>query len=520
MSVSNVSIEELSKHNTDRDCWIIVHKKVYDVTTFLQEHPGGPNIILQYAGTDATAAYDEIHAPGIIEESLPEQRFRGTFSEEDLQALPKIDKPTASPDYSSAPEPQTTAPKPYEKPPIDALINTYDFEAVAEKAFSPKAWAFYSGGATDLITHRLNASLYSQIWLRPRILRNVKAVSTRSSILGFPTSLPLFISPCAMARLAHPDGELALARACKAEDIVQVISTNASFPLAQIVRSSSPGDISQAQSQGPSQTFFLQLYVNVSHQQTENLLAHAKDLGIKAIFLTVDAPVAGKREADERLAFDTSLSSGISGASSKTAGDAKGGGIGRLMGSHVDCTLTWEDIPWIHAASGHLPLVIKGIQTAADARKAMEYVKYGVRGIMLSNHGGRSLDTSSPSIVTLLEMWRVCPGVFDVLEVYIDGGIRRGTDVVKALALGAKAVGVGRPFLYALAYGQEGVQKMVRILRDEVEVTMRMLGITDIRALHPGLLNTKGLDGLVPDEEGTRHPYAGSRDGWRRLFKL
>ena len=507
-SSQTVSPEELQRHNTSEDCWIVVHSKVYDVTSFLDEHPGGPNVVLQYAGIDATAAYDEIHAPGIIEESLPKESFKGSFREEDLEALPKIDQPTASPDQSSAPEPESTASKPYAKPLLDSLLNVYDFEAVAEKAFSPKAWAFYSSAATDLHTHRLNSSIYSRIWLRPRILRNVRDVSTSSTILGFPTSLPVFVSPCAMARLAHPDGELAMARACKDEGIVQVVSTNASFPLAQIVRSSNPPE---SPDQQPRQTFFLQLYVNTSRQQTANLLEHARNIGVKGIFVTVDAPVAGKREADERIAFDTSIRSGISGASSKTSTDTKGGGIGRLMGSYVDSTLTWDDIPWIYSASGKLPLVLKGIQTAADAKKAMLYTRDGVKGIMLSNHGGRSLDTSQPAIITLLEMWKVCPEVFEALEIYVDGGIHRGTDVVKALALGAKAVGVGRPFLYSLAYGQEGMHQMINIFRDEVEVTLRMLGIQNINVLHPGLLNTRDVDHLVPDEEGERHPYAGRK---------
>ncbi|KAI4146800.1 MAG: hypothetical protein LQ340_005803 [Diploschistes diacapsis] len=508
--------EVISKHNKSEDCWVIVHNKVYDVTSFLEKHPGGPHIILQYAGLDATTAYDEVHAPGIIEESLPKEAYKGSISDSDLERLPKLDKPTASPDQSSAPEPESSAPKSYEKPLLDSLINVYDFEAVAEKLFSPKAWAFYSGAATDLYTHRLNSSLYSRIWLRPRILRNVKTVSTQSSILGFPTSLPLFVAPAAMARLAHPDGELAMARACRDEDIVQVISTNASFPLAQIVRSSIP----EGSQESPAQIFFLQLYVNVSRQQTVNLLKHTQELGVKAIFVTVDAPIAGKRESDERIAFDTSLSSGISGAGSKNATDTKGGGIGRLMGSYVDCTLTWDDIPWIHSASGELPLVIKGIQTAADAKKAIQHTRHGVRGIMLSNHGGRSLDTSQPAIITLLEMWKVCPEIFEALEVYIDGGIHRGTDVVKALALGATAVGVGRSFLYSLAYGQEGMHRMIKIYRDEVEVTLRMLGITDINDLHPGLLNTRDIDRLVPDEDGQRHPYAGRGRNVIRSAKL
>ena len=506
-AAQTVSSAELQRHGTSEDCWIIVHKRGYEVTAFLEEPPGGPSIILQYAGTVATAAYDEIHSPGIIEESLPKEAYKGSVSEGDLESLPRADKPTASPDQSPVPEPSpATAPKSYEKPLLESLLNAHDFEAVAEKTFSPKAWGFYSSAATDLHTHLLNSSIFSRIWLRPRVLRNVRDVSTKSSILGLPTSLPIFVSPCALARLAHPDGELALARACKGEDIVQVISTNASFPLAQIVRSSNPPSHPD---ELPSQTFFLQLYVNVAREQTATLLKHAREIGVRAIWVTVDAPVAGKREADERTAFDTSIKSGISGASNTIVRDAKGGGVARMTGKYIDSGLTWEDIPWIHAASGKLPLVIKGIQTAADAKRAMLYARHGVRGIVLSNHGGRSLDTSQPAVVTLLEMWKVCPEVYTELEVYVDGGVRRGTDVVKALALGARAVGIGRPFLYTLAYGQEGVDWLIKIFRDEVETTLRMLGITDVNELHPGLLNTRDIDHLVPDEDGERHPYAG-----------
>ena len=172
--------------------------------------------------------------------------------------------------------------------------------------------------------------------------------------------------------------------------------------------------------------------------------------------------------------------------------------MGRLMGQYVDKTLTWEDIPWIKEASG-LPVVVKGIQTAADAKKAMEY---DVAGIYLSNHGGRALDTTQPSILTLLELHRVCPEIFDTgLEIHIDGGITRGTDVLKALCLGATAVGIGRSFLYSLCYGQEGVEHMISIFRDELETSMRLAGVTDVDRLHPGLVNTKDIDHLVPESE-------------------
>ena len=168
--------------------------------------------------------------------------------------------------------------------------------------------------------------------------------------------------------------------------------------------------------------------------------------------------------------------------------------MGRLMGSFIDTTLTFSDIPWIKAASG-LPVVIKGIQSAADAMKALEY---DVQGIMLSNHGGRSLDTAQPAMLTLLELHRICPEVFHKVEVYVDGGITRGTDIVKALCLGATAVGIGRPFLYSLCYGQEGVEHLSQILKDELETSMRLLGATRVDQLHPGLLNTRDVDYLVP----------------------
>ena len=163
----------------------------------------------------------------------------------------------------------------------------------------------------------------------------------------------------------------------------------------------------------------------------------------------------GKREADERVAADESLSTPMSGARAKN--DAKGGALGRIMGSYIDASLSWDDVPWLRKHT-ELPVILKGVQTAMDARRAMEL---GIDGILLSNHGGRSLDTAPAPIMVLLELQKCVPEVFERMEVYVDGGIMRGTDIFKALCLGAKSVGIGRGFLYALNYGEEGVDKYV-----------------------------------------------------------
>lgn len=222
------------------------------------------------------------------------------------------------------------------------------------------------------------------------------------------------------------------------------VSTQASYPIEEIVASA------------PSHPFFFQLYVNKDRSKTEALLAQIRRLpNIPAILVTVDAPVAGKREADERVRADTSIHSSMSGA--QASNDKVGGGLGRIMGSYIDASLSWDDLSWLRR-HWHGKIVLKGVQGAADAKQAIEA---GVQGIVLSNHGGRSLDTSPPAILILLELQRCCPEVFDRLEVYVDGGVRRGTDILKALCLGATAVGIGRSFLYALNYGQEGVEHLV-----------------------------------------------------------
>ena len=300
-----------------------------------------------------------------------------------------------------------------------------------------------------------------------------------------------------MARLAHPDGEAGIAAACSKFGAAQVISNNASMTPEQIVKDSKPG-----------QVFGWQLYVQTERRRSEEMLARINKLeAVKFIVLTLDAPVPGKREDDERaksIGAQLPVTSAVqaSGNAHKSAGD-KGdgdGGIGRALFAGTAPDLTWRTtLPWL-VKHTHLPIVLKGLQTHEDAYIASLHAPT-VKGIIVSNHGGRSMDTAPPPVHTLLEIRKYCPQVFEKLEVFVDGGIRRGTDVVKALCLGARGVGLGRAPLYALGVGgPKGVERMLEseccpksasavglglaqanaktpVLKQETETCMRLLGV-------------------------------------------
>ncbi|KAI1864587.1 uncharacterized protein JN550_008874 [Neoarthrinium moseri] len=494
MGARYISVEEISRHNTVDDLWIVVDNTIYDVTAFAPDHPGGVNILLRYAGRDATAAYSEVHASSLIRTTLPTASHIGI-----------VEKSTIPDEWTNPP----TIPQPQNqvdttKPPLESLICAYDFELAAERSFTPKAWAFASSAATDCYTRDRNRSAYKDISLRPRILRNVKTVNRSTTMLGQSMRSPVFCSATSMGKMFHPEGEREIARACQKLGLPQMVSTSSSYPFADVM------DAHNEHVPGQTETtpVFFQLYMDKNREKSEKLLAHVRELGAKAIFLTVDAPVTGKREADERVKVDESISSPMTGVQAKN--DKKGGALGRIMGSFIDPTTVWEDIAWIRECAAGLPVVLKGVQTASDAVKAMEA---GVDGILLSNHGGRSLDTAPATILVLLELQKCCPEIFDKLEVYVDGGISRGTDIFKALCLGARAVGIGRGFLYSLNYGKEGIEHFVDILNDELETTMRMCGVTALDQVHPGLLNTGAVDHLIPS--GEEHPYA----RWRPTMK-
>ncbi|OOQ82121.1 Cytochrome b2, mitochondrial [Penicillium brasilianum] len=487
-----LSTQQISEHKTPDDCWIVVDNQVWDVTDFLDEHPGGSSIILKYAGHDATKAYSEVHAPSVLKTNLQADKFKGVLDES------SIDDAWLKPPPGENPKVLLDN----EKPPLETLINANDFEVVASKTASKKTWAFYSSAATDLITRDANKSCFDRIWFRPRVLRNVRSVDTRTKILGGDFRLPLFVSPAAMAKLIHPEGECAIARACESKGIMQGISNNSSYTMDEL------------RTAAPSASFFFQLYVNRDRAKSVALLRQcSENPNIKAIFVTVDAAWPGKREADERVKADESLSVPMS--PSKAQNDKKGGGLGRVMAGFIDPGLTWEDLRWVREHT-HKPVCLKGVMSADDALLAL---KAGMDGILLSNHGGRNLDTSPPSIITLLEIQKRCPEVLEKMEVYVDSGIRRGTDILKAICLGATAVGMGRSMLFATNYGQEGVEHLVDIMQDELETAMRNVGITSLDEASPDLVHTGDVDHLVPASRA--HPYARAiAKGRRRSSKI
>ena len=500
MSKRKISVTEISSHNQSDDCWVVVDGQVWDITGFAPEHPGGPGIIYKYAGRDASKAYNDVHAPSIIKDGLPANAYKGV-----------IDESTITKEWSEPLPNETPKAKPQsaeEKTPLSSIINANDFELAAKNSASAKTWAFYSSASNDLVTRDLNASLYPRILFRPRTMRKVMNISTETKLLGKPVSFPLFVSPAAMARLIHPDGELAIGRACKSRNIVQSISNNASYAASDIV----------SQPEVLSHPFIFQLYVDKRKEKTNSLLAKLKShKNISAIMITVDAAAAGKREADERVKADESIENPMQ--KNKPKNDSKGGGYGRLMAGFIDPDLNWEYIKWLRSEVGYdMPMLTKGVMSADDVKMALDV---GLDGCVLSNHGGRNLDTSPPAILVLLEIHARFPeiirdhhpnsasvkaGLTRPFSILVDGGIRRGTDILKCVCLGAVSVGVGRPVLYATGYGQEGVEHLIDILKDEFEVAMKNNGLTKIEDCGPEYINTGDIDHLVCRNTG--HPYA------------
>ncbi|EGG04145.1 uncharacterized protein MELLADRAFT_117162 [Melampsora larici-populina 98AG31] len=439
--VKKVSKEELLQHNHRTSCWTVIHDRVYDFTTFLDEHPGGSEVILRYAGKDATQAFDNVHSVNLLNTLNPNQNI-GEI--EEVLKIPKND--------TNLKKHQIVI----ETPDLSQVLDLNEIEELAEKTLKPKAWAYYKSAANQEITVNRNQSDWNLIKFRPRVLRNVSTSNLKLSthLCNFTSSLPFFIAPAALAKLAHLDGEKNFVRVAAKFGIIYIVSSNASCTLEELAECKEPG-----------QVLFYQLYVNKDRSKTKELIKRIEKADYKAIVLTVDAPIPGKRTRDERLKVRIGGEQSVSSA----------------LASYIDSSLTWEDASAIQKMT-HLPIIIKGIQTSSDILKS---ISMNFKYIYLSNHGGRQLDSTSSSIETLIEFKTLYPNLIEVsgTEVWLDGGIRGGNDVVKALALGVKAVGLGRLPLYSLIWGEKGVEKVCKILREEIEICLRLLGVIDIHEL-------------------------------------
>ncbi|KAI1399120.1 FMN-dependent dehydrogenase-domain-containing protein [Hypoxylon fuscum] len=467
MALSGV---EVSKHDSKESCWVVIHGKAYDVTEFLPEHPGGMGIILKYAGKDATEEFEPIHPPDTLDKYLDKSKHLGSV---DMSTVAKIKE-------EEDPEEAERQQRISDKPLLSQCYNLMDFESVAKKVMKRGAWGYYSSAADDEITLRENHEAFHRIWFRPRILVDVKQVDFTTTMLGTKVDMPFYVTATALGKLGHPEGEVLLTRAAKKHNVIQMIPTLASCSFDEIV-DAAEGD----------QVQWLQLYVNSDRAITERIVKHAEKRGCKGLFITVDAPQLGRREKDMRSKFTDKGSNVQSGQETDNSQ-----GAARAISSFIDPALSWKDIPWFQSIT-KMPIILKGVQRVEDVIKAAEC---GVQGVVLSNHGGRQLDFARSGVEVLAETMPVLRelGLDNKIEVFVDGGVRRATDIIKALCLGAKGVGIGRPFLYAMsAYGVDGVDRAMQLLRDEMEMGMRLIGCTSVDQLNPSLVDVRNLGSHV-----------------------
>ncbi len=339
-----------------------------------------------------------------------------------------------------------------------------DYEALAAERLDPGPHGYFAGGAGDERTLRANVSAWARHELLPRVLVDVGTVDTATTVLGTPIDLPVLVAPVAIQKMAHPDGEAGMARAAAAAGTIMTLSTIATSTPAQVA--------ADAPSDAPR---WFQVYVLADRGVTDALVQEAVANGFSALVLTVDAPRAGRRERDLRTAFG--VPDGIDMPAVTAATGSTTGVTPAEFFSLMDTTLTWPDLEAFVAASP-LPVLLKGVHHPDDARRA---AACGVAGIVVSNHGGRQLD-NVPATADLLGP--VVEAVDGRVEVLVDGGIRRGTDVCAALALGARAVLVGRPALWGLTVGGEaGARRVLALLQAEIELAMTLLGCPTVAEL-------------------------------------
>jgi 4-hydroxymandelate oxidase len=339
-----------------------------------------------------------------------------------------------------------------------------DFEPLAKAKMSAMGWEYINAGASDEHTLRWNEEAYQRIRLRPRVLVDVSKLDTRVVLFGQEHSFPILLAPTASQKLTHPEGELATVRGAGAADTTMVLSSFSNTSLEDVA----------AVAKSP---LWFQIYAQPDHGYTRDLVQRAEAAGYRALCLTVDTPISGARDRESRANVTLPPLPNLSGFKDGVRLDALA-----IFSGVLDAALNWKDVEQL-CSFVKIPLLLKGVLNADDADRA---VKTGVAGIMVSNHGGRNLDTVPATIDALPHVAEKVAGRVPLL---VDGGIRRGTDVLKALALGANAVLIGRPYLYGLgAAGEVGVTKVVNILQREFQMAMALTGRTTIGSIDRSVL--------------------------------
>lgn len=360
------------------------------------------------------------------------------------------------------------------------VVTLADHERHAQSMLDNNAWAYFSGGAADEITLRANRSAWDTLQLQPRVLRPLAGGHTRTRLLGHTLQHPMLLAPVAYQRMAHSDGEIATAHAAAALGAGLVLSTQASVALETVAEV-----VLSEPTRGP---LWFQLYLQHDRGFTRELVARAEHAGFEALVLTVDASTHGARDRERRAGFRTPA--GVSAVNLAGLPPSPALTLAAHQSALFDGLLrhapTWDDLAWLQGVT-RLPIVLKGVLHPDDARQALQH---GVSAIVVSNHGGRTLDTSPATAAVLPRMVDALQGALPLL---VDGGIRRGTDVLKAIALGASAVMVGRPYVYGLANaGTLGVAHVLRLLRDELEIAMALCGCATLADVTPAVLWTPG----------------------------
>jgi len=354
-------------------------------------------------------------------------------------------------------------------PRVNEVLNLRELEAAAQAVLPKLAWDYYASGADDERALRRSVEAFEELRLHYRVLVDVATRNLSTTVLGEQLALPIAIAPTAFHKLAHPDGELATVRAAGDAGTLMILSTLSNTAVEQVV----------AAATGP---VWFQLYVYRDRAATKALVERVEAAGCRALVLTVDAPLLGRRERDVRNRFGLPPELGVenlhaSGYAPVPSAGAPESGLAAYFAELLDPALTWDVLPWLRSIT-KLPILVKGIVRADDAVRAVER---GAAGIVVSNHGGRQLD-ASPATIEVLP--RIAEAVAGRAELLLDGGVRRGADVIKAVALGARCVLVGRPVLWGLAAGgRAGVGTALGILRRELDLAMALCGCADIASV-------------------------------------